>query len=144
MSQSRHRFALMCLVVPPLMYGCSSSNVELLPTYQVSGKVTHEAKPLSNAIVTFHPDAKGLVEGNPSAITDNEGRYELSTFEQGDGAPQGKYKVTIYWPESVPPGGLKGGADFPPDKFNGKYGESKSDLIATISGDTTDMNFELP
>jgi hypothetical protein len=63
-------------------------------TFPVSGKVLVGDRPLARAVVTFHPldDAKGA---RAYARTDAEGAFSLSTYEIGDGAPAGRYAVSV-------------------------------------------------
>jgi len=71
--------------------GCSSSSKP--PTFPVTGTVTWQGKPLAGAVITFVPTGK---EGEAaSAITDSEGKYALTTWEAGDGARPGQYRVKV-------------------------------------------------
>jgi mannose-6-phosphate isomerase-like protein (cupin superfamily) len=58
---------------------------------KVSGTVTFNGEPLSNAVLTF-VSRKGLAA---TGVTDKQGRYVLTTFEENDGAVPGQYRVTI-------------------------------------------------
>jgi hypothetical protein len=60
----------------------------------VNGSVTLDGKPLSGATVTFMPvDAtSGRMAGG---ITDDDGQFQLTTFDEGDGALPGEYKATV-------------------------------------------------
>ena len=71
--------------------GCSNSSRP--PTYPVTGTVTWQGKPLAGAVVTFVPAS---TEGEAaSAITDADGKYALTTWEAGDGARPGQYRVKV-------------------------------------------------
>ena len=63
-------------------------------TVPVSGTVTYNGKPVQGAVVTFNPTDR-KVGKTAIATTDASGKYTLMTFEQGDGAIPGTYKVTI-------------------------------------------------
>jgi len=58
----------------------------------VSGTITLEGKPLAGASVMYV-----LKTGGPpvTAVTDSQGKYELSTLTPGDGALEGDYQVAI-------------------------------------------------
>lgn len=73
--------------------GCSAPTEDRLPTFPVTGKVTQGGAPVAGAIVTFSP----LSSGTPAALgrTDAQGVYELTTYEQADGAVAGEYKVMV-------------------------------------------------
>ncbi len=59
----------------------------------MTGVVTYRGKPVAGAGVAFHNDrAPRLASGE----TDESGRYQLSTFEPGDGAVIGTHVVTVY------------------------------------------------
>jgi hypothetical protein len=60
--------------------------------YKASGTVTYQGKPLEKALVTYHPQTG---EYSPFDETDAEGKFELTTFDQGDGGPAGSYKVVV-------------------------------------------------
>ncbi len=68
--------------------GCGSKFPE---TFPVTGTVTLDGKPVSGAAVVFTPDEGRQATGT----TDDAGRFELSTFELGDGALPGKHRVTV-------------------------------------------------
>lgn len=72
------------------LLGCGESN-----PYQhspVSGVITLDDKPLSNAFVNFQPNG-GL---GSTAITDSEGKYSLTTIDGEEGAVVGQHRVSIY------------------------------------------------
>jgi hypothetical protein len=81
---------LVCLVS-----GCNRSPYELAP---VSGLVTIDGHPLSDAKVMFAPIARGnnRDSGKPAfgqLVTD--GSFTLTTYNEGDGAIVGEHWVTI-------------------------------------------------
>jgi Carboxypeptidase regulatory-like domain len=86
------KLALSTLVtVGIVLTGCSNSSRP--PTYPVTGTVTLQGKPVAGAAITFVPTGN---EGEAaSAITDSEGKYALTTWEAGDGARPGEYRVKV-------------------------------------------------
>ena len=78
-----------------LTLGCSKSDntqVEKQPTKPARGIVKYKDKPLANASVVFISlDNKVRATGR----TDNVGSFVLSTYGTEDGAPPGRYKVTV-------------------------------------------------
>jgi len=71
-----------------------------IKTYPVSGKVLVDGRPAAGARVVFHPiegDEAFMRERPVDMATDADGGFELMTFEPGDGAPAGKYRVGIKW-----------------------------------------------
>jgi hypothetical protein len=87
--------------------GCGKKEVRL-PTHKVTGKVTQAGVGLPNATVIFH--SKNPVEGfiKPRATTKENGEFEMTTYETGDGSPVGDYDVTIsQWLAIDPAAGAK-------------------------------------
>ena len=73
-----------------LLNGCSGgAGVE---TVNVSGVVVYKGQPVSEANVAFLGD--GTIR--PAiAVTDEEGKFVLTTIRSGDGAVAGKHMVTV-------------------------------------------------
>jgi hypothetical protein len=62
----------------------------------VKGQVLLDDRPVGNALVVLHPQDR--TEGASVlsyARTDSDGRFTVSTYEPFDGAPAGKYAVTV-------------------------------------------------
>src|SRR5690348_8052406 len=62
--------------------GCSR-DPNLPTTAVVKGNVTYQNKPVKNARITFHPLGKVKCA---RGVSDDSGRFRLSTFGTGDGA----------------------------------------------------------
>jgi hypothetical protein len=89
----------------------------------------------------------------PHGTADASGRFSLTTYEQGDGAPAGQYRATVTWPvaDYVPKTRqeredlLTGGQ--PPDRLKGRYGRpERSAFVVTVEAgeDTQELtSFEL-
>jgi hypothetical protein len=68
--------------------------------YPVRGVLRVNGEPAGGALVAFYcttPFGKTIV---PSAVTDEDGSFNLTTYKPRDGAPAGDYEVTVTWPES--------------------------------------------
>jgi hypothetical protein len=66
--------------------------------YPVTGKVLYEGKPAAGAVVHFHPQDKSASPPRvPMAEVGADGTFRLTTFAKGDGAPPGRYAVTVFW-----------------------------------------------
>jgi hypothetical protein len=89
-----------------LLLGASCSGRKTV--YPVTGKVLFEGRPAVGAVVQFHPrdqaDTKPLV---PTGQVGADGSFRLTTYTHEDGAPAGRYAVTVFW--GVP---AKGGDDY--------------------------------
>jgi len=68
------------------------------PVFEVRGQVSYEGKPVPHAFVVLHPLEKSEVRAvRPSASTDKDGWFVLSSYHAEDGAPAGDYAVTVEW-----------------------------------------------
>jgi hypothetical protein len=110
--------------------GCSSGKdyVEV-PFFPVCGELTVNGQPGAGAFIRFHPVTPvGLSKGNkPFARAGADGRFAVTTYDTGDGAPAGEYRVTIIWPEDPEARGPS------PDRLNGRdAAPEKSELRVTI------------
>lgn len=95
------------------LLGCGGSGNPVAP---VQGVVTLDGKPVAEMVVTFTPvpgktESVGDVnEPGKSATgsTDASGKFNLSTYERGDGALVGEHKVSIFGagPDPTPPGSV--------------------------------------
>ena len=95
----RHRFeaggrgprrwsaALLASVLLAAAVGCGRAEMG-----SVSGRVTFEGKPVPMAVVRFQPQSRPM----GVAVTDNDGRYRLSTKQPLDGAYGGHHVVIVY------------------------------------------------
>src|SRR5262245_46855356 len=90
-SISRWEIAVIGIVV---IAGCQKPHPELVP---VSGQVTIDGKPVTRGQITVLP------EGHRASIgkLDDEGRFTLSCFKAGDGAPTGTHIATVTAVEPV-------------------------------------------
>ncbi len=99
---------LATLTVFPLV-GCGGSQGREVANAQ--GEVTLDGQPISNVVVSFSPESTGP-DGTPgksaTGITDEQGKFQLSTYEIGDGALVGTHRVTVSMdgPNPTPPGKL--------------------------------------
>lgn len=74
--------------------GCSGE--KKIPTFPVTGKVlTAEGGPIDHALVVLHSQSSNTAAPKPRGTTTADGSFELSTFNTGDGAPEGRYQVSI-------------------------------------------------
>lgn len=87
--------------------GCGGGSPHSMAS--AGGVVRLDGKPVPGVVVTLHPQMKDSAEGGKSAtgITDENGKFQLSTYEINDGAIIGTHQVAIGMdgPEN-PPGKL--------------------------------------
>lgn len=107
--------------------GCGQAPNDLPKRYPCGGKVLIDDVPAVRAAVTFHPvnphsDGKRYVS---STFTDDNGEFQLTTIEAGDGAPVGDYVVTV-----VATFISKQGQDVSvPDLLRGRYADPKTSRL---------------
>ena len=96
----------------------------------VKGQVTFNKKPVVQAFITFSPLARAEGDLKPgkaaTAVTDEEGRYVLSTYNNYDGAIVGKHQVTIQL-----------------DDTNPARAKRKTELTLDVAPDGNEHDFEL-
>jgi hypothetical protein len=79
-----------------LLLGASCSGRKAV--YPVTGKVLFEGRPAAGAVVQFH--ALDKAEKDPVAPLGEvgaDGAFRLTTYAHEDGAPAGRYAVTVSW-----------------------------------------------
>lgn len=120
------------LLLGSTLVGCSGGDGSAgLPTHPVTGKVTQNGSPVADVKVTFSPEGK-----LPAAFgrTGTDGTFTLTTYDAGDGAVEGTYKVLLTKIE-----GAASGPDEGHDPDN--PGEFKP---PTYPGERSDINSALP
>ncbi|MCU0719011.1 MAG: hypothetical protein MUC83_04855 [Pirellula sp.] len=76
--------------------GCFASPKPWEITHPASGTVEFKGKPIENAELTLFPTDANVPESvRPKAKSIAGGKFVLGTYSQSDGAPVGKYKVTV-------------------------------------------------
>lgn len=105
------------LVAVACLSGCTGGGADQVPVYPVSGQVTMGGNPVPNATVTFSPKSD-----QPTAIgrTDAEGRYQLRTYAEADGAAAGEYAVIISKAADAPAEEAAHGPDFETPAYPGQ------------------------
>ncbi|OYW12091.1 MAG: hypothetical protein B7Z55_18590 [Planctomycetales bacterium 12-60-4] len=123
-----------CLLLATILAGCGAKP-EGPPTFPVHGTLMVNGGPATNAQVILHPvggkdfDQRGA---RPTGKVGADGRFDLTTYRPGDGAPAGQYLVTVFWaenPDSLEPS---------PDRLKGSYLDpSKSTLKVVVHEEET-------
>ena len=105
-------------------------------------------EPLAGATVMFNPVASG--GSGAIALTDDQGRYKLTTFSRGDGAPPGDYGVIVlkYKETASASGGeyrpVQGPEPPPEHELPPKYAAAAtSGLEATVGATALEFNIDL-
>ncbi len=97
----------------------------------VHGKVLYQTKPLSGALVTFHPQGTtDLTVVPPVGLTGEDGGFTVTTGKK-DGALAGTYVVTIICSEIMPTGdkAISTGGPETRDRLQGAYANRATSKI---------------
>ena len=99
----------------------------------VSGSVVYQGRPAVGFRVALHPAQPWEgAQFAPSATTDAEGKFQIHSYRENDGAPPGEYVVTFTWPQEV----SSGDPDDAPrivDRLRGKFSDPRrSQFSATV------------
>jgi hypothetical protein len=116
--------------------GCARSDDGRMQVYPVTGKVTVGGQPAEGAELVFYgatPDLKGPGTIPPVGTTDANGEFALTSYEPDDGAPAGKFQVTVFWPEPIPEGADEEMFQ-PKDRLKEKY----------LDPETSQLSAEIP
>lgn len=110
-----------------LLSSCGESGRE--PVYPVHGRVVDaDNRPAVGALVIFHPlDMSSPEPLKPLAYADEQGAFALTTYERGDGAPEGEYVVTIEW-RSKPADPFAANKEGE-DRLEGRYSDPKTSRL---------------
>lgn len=128
----RH-FVLLCSL--GLIFGCSANVQDQPELGEVTGTVTMDDKPLSQALVVFSPESGR----SSTAVTDDAGMYQLQYLHNVRGAVIGNHKVqiTTYFKDEDSPQALKYKEKIP-SRYN-----SKSTLTAMVEAGSNKHDFAL-
>lgn len=82
--------------VLPTLSGCSGGKAAWEKTNPASGVITYKGKAIVDAELSFFPEDKTFPDTvRPKAKSTEGGKFIVWTYAQGDGAPEGSYKVTV-------------------------------------------------
>jgi hypothetical protein len=127
-SSARGLTATACLVG---LLGCSEAQPDRVAVHPAAGVFTFKGQPAHGASLTLHPKAAAEDVPAPRASVDKDGSFKLSTFNGGDGAPEGDYVVTVRWYKLVKQGSdLIAGPNVIPRKYTDPQ---SSDLTIRIA-----------
>ncbi len=139
--------AVVC--VSGFVAGCDTQRDGLKDVFApVRGTVTYLGQPLPNALVVSMPETPDVLPA--SGLTESDGRYELMTIVQGDGASVGRHRVTItargpdneLSGDAIDPAGsdTEPGEPLIPEKY---FMPDTSGLVAEVKRGDNTVNFDL-
>ncbi len=144
MSFRRKLYVTAALVA--VVIGCTRSQQgpERLETVPVKGTVTVKGMPAGEVTVKFRPLATpqgeaAIYAANPTALTEADGTFVVSTYEHGDGMAAGEYVITFEWLKFNRMSNSYGG----PDRLGGKYADPETtEFKLTVTGDEEVIKLE--
>ncbi len=153
----RFHETILIVLTSVVFAGCSHDDgrVEVIP---ISGKVTSNGKPAQGVIIQLVP-AEGTIAKAaglfPGGVSDSNGVYQISSYKTGDGAPEGDYKVRLYWPgpakevssDPVKAAIQNNSMGGPEDRYRFKYWKNPDSNpwgVVVAKGTTEAMAIELP
>lgn len=129
---------LLSVVTSALAFGCGGGGdgVPKLPTIPVEGKLMVDGKPFGpvEIVLTPSPADPKTKKHSPRGKASLEGAFTLSTYKEGDGAPEGAYDVTLV-PDVMTMAAIP---DVRPAKITIKKSGTKMEL--SVSLDTQSKN----
>ncbi|GAB5440577.1 MAG: hypothetical protein Fues2KO_09260 [Fuerstiella sp.] len=114
--------------------GCSEEKPFRKETSKVTGQVLVDGVPVpaTEPLKIDCHNVAGIDQKHPtvsSALTGVDGKFEISTYETGDGLPAGDYVLTFMWGKMNLIAGSYGG----PDKLKDRYSDpEKSEVKLTV------------
>jgi hypothetical protein len=135
------RLLIVVLAIAIIASGCAgASGPAKKVCYPVKGQLLVQGKPAEGALVILHPkdDPKSAEwsAGFPHGTTAADGKFELATYADNDGAPAGDYVVLVSWTTPNPQNEEATG----PDKLGGRYADpATSKLTAKVEPRPTEL-----
>lgn len=122
-----------------LVAGCSKAGPPRKETFKVAGKVTVDGQPPGGPIQVGCHNVAGMDAAMPTVSqteTKDDGSFEISTYQAGDGVPAGEYKLTFVWQDFQ----LISRSYSGPDKLNKRYSDpQKTEIAVTVKDQSVDL-----
>lgn len=101
--------------------GCGKAEPKTKPVFPVHGSVVFNGKSPVGATVIFHPLPYDRLSTPSRGMVKADGSFKLTTYGAEDGAPEGEYAVTFYWPGKRTGKAASEEEEIPPDQFGNRY-----------------------
>ncbi len=118
--------------------GCGSGKPDWEKVFPASGTVKFGGQPIPGAMVILVPKDQDVPDKvRPTGIADSTGYFELGTYSEADGAPEGDYDVLVTWRPLVDNGGSMSPG---PNRLPERYSKAEtSQLSVHIDADETEL-----
>ena len=110
--------------------GCSSEDewsAKRPKVFPASGTITLDGNPLEGATIIYHSQAHNI---SAQGISDANGKYVLTSFNQDDGAAEGEHKVVV--------------SKFAYEEKKTKYDSAEEKSVALIPKDLLPKRYATP
>ncbi len=117
-----------------VLAGCGRSGPPRVETNPTKGSITYQGQPIGGAFLALHPKSGAAADAPTStAVVQPDGKFAVTTYEAGDGVPEGDYVVTVQWRKATKSGGeFVPGPNLLPAKYSRP--ESSDIVIHVASG----------
>lgn len=135
-SRTARRLRALAAILTALALGGCGGVGDRVPLFPATGRVLVDGRPAKGVQVRLSPaDRPDDIDAlRPFATTGDDGAFRLGTYQDGDGAPAGRYKATLFWPDRPP------GTSPPTDLLGGRYDDpGQSGLEVTIAEGTNQL-----
>ncbi len=117
-----------------LVAGCGRAGPPRVETNPTKGSITYLGQPIGGAFLALHPKVGGASDvPTATAVVQSDGTFAVTTYDTGDGVPEGDYVVTVQWRKTT-----KAGGDYVPgpNLLPAKYSrpESSDVVVHVVSG----------
>src|SRR5687767_1729557 len=117
MSQRSFRLSSLFALSVASLIGCGSSDEPRVAVHPVSGKISVGGEsPVGAQIILHQAGAAQERKFSPTAKVAKDGTFKVTSYQSGDGAPEGEYVATVVW-YKVTDGGVRGD-DVVPKKYS--------------------------
>ena len=133
--QGRYAGPLTLLALAALA-GCGGET--RIPVVPVSGTIKFQGEAPSGAQVVLHPVAKSNDQIiAPAGTVKDDGTFQISAYDAGDGAPPGEYVATVQWFKIV---AEEGGSGRGPNVLPAKYASPETSPVkVTVKPEPTQL-----
>lgn len=116
--------------------GCNGES--RVPVVPVSGRIVFQGTAPAGAQVVLHPVSRSDDRSvAPAGIVKDDGSFQISAYDEGDGAPPGDYVATVQWFRLVAD---EGGSGRGPNVLPVKYASPETSPVkVTVKSEATEL-----
>jgi hypothetical protein len=132
-----------CFLWVAIFPGCSSKPSEMT-VVPVRGQLFFQSQPAAGALVILHPlgelESSAWPLGYPRGTVSEDGSFQITTYRDHDGAPEGKYRVLAVWNRAAGGSQTADPENETEDLFQERYSDpARSTLEASVTAPSTEL-----